>query len=138
MTSSARFAAGIYRPEELPESAGARVRALLFNAAMRPGTPWVRRVDEKSARLAASSLMVPLEVHIADLWSAAAVDHQIVEGDRLVTRFNDLRVDHGSVRRGLLSNDFQPLARVLVEPLGINRRDVALEGLQNLPALWLR
>src|SRR5436190_24398803 len=60
LTSSARFAAGIYRPEELPESAGARVRALLFNAAMRPGTPWVRRVDEKSARLAASSLIVPL------------------------------------------------------------------------------
>src|SRR6266513_3861296 len=60
LASSARFAAGFYRPEELPESAGARVRALLFNAAMRPGTPWVRRVDEKSARLAASSLMVPL------------------------------------------------------------------------------
>src|SRR5438046_9493019 len=93
LASSARFAAGFYRPEELPESAGARVRALLFNAAMRPGTPWVRRVDEKSARLAASSLMVPLEVHIADLWSAAAVDHQIVEGDRLAPRFNDLRVD---------------------------------------------
>src|SRR5262249_12519952 len=48
---------------ELPEKddlGGAKVSALLLSAVMRPGTPWVRRVDAKSARLAASSLIVPL------------------------------------------------------------------------------
>ncbi len=48
---------------ELPENddrGGAKVSALLLSAVMRPGTPWVRSVEEKSARLAASSLIVPL------------------------------------------------------------------------------
>jgi hypothetical protein len=79
-----------------------------------------------------------VEVYIADLWSAGAIDHQIVQGDRLTVGFDDLRFDGGSISGRLLSDNFQALAGVLIEPLGINRGDVPLEGLHDLLALWVR
>src|SRR5262249_18351110 len=77
------------------------------------------------------------EVDIADLCTVA-VDHQIVEGDPLTVSFDDLRLDDGAVSRGLLSNDFQPLAGVFNKALSINRRDVSLESLHDLLALLVR
>ena len=64
-----------------------------------------------------------------------AIDHQVIEGDRLAVSFDDLRFDKGSVTRRLFSKHVQPFAGVLVEPLSINRRDVMLECLHDLLAL---
>ena len=58
-TRCCAFSYGLELPEK-DDRGGAKVSALLLSAAIRPGTPWVRRVDAKSARLAASSLIVPL------------------------------------------------------------------------------
>src|SRR6202035_4919009 len=76
-----------------------------------------------------------VQINIGDLPGAAILSHQIIETDGLAVRFDDLRDDEGPAGRWLLARHLKPLSGIAVEPLGINRRDIAYERLRDLLAL---
>src|SRR6202011_4920552 len=65
---------------------------------------------------------------------AAVAAHHVVDLDRPPIGFDDLAAHHHPGWRGLLTSYLQPLSVIAVEAIGINRRDVASEALDNLLA----
>src|SRR5439155_25725212 len=79
----------------------------------------------------------PVQIDVGDLPAAAILAHQIIDVHRLAIRLDDLAGDDRAAGRGLFAGDLHLLARIVVEALGVNRRDITLESLRDLLALRL-
>ena len=104
------------------------VSAFVFSAWIRPLMPPVRRIEAKSDRRVAQFADRPVEIDVGDLPDAAIVAHQVVDVDRLAVRLDDLAGDDRAAGRWALAGNLQPLAGIVVEAFGIDRRDIALEA----------
>jgi hypothetical protein len=67
--------------------------------------------------------------------SATVVHNQVVYTDWFAIRFDDLWLNHDAIICRLFAEDFEALAGITIEPLSIDRSDVALERLRGAVTL---
>src|SRR5262249_6436171 len=79
----------------------------------------------------------PLEGDVGDQPALATAAHHVVDLYRLALCLDDLALDPHPPRRRPLARDLQALAGLAGETIGVDRRDVTPEAVDELPLLRL-